>query len=111
MCCTLADSDVVEICKIHPTLILPNPYECQQYYNCSMLEDTELTSKLCFPSWYLTECIYPDLFSAETLKCENFTTVGCGSRHVQKWLCKFMISNDSIYIIVKTDYMCIQYFI
>lgn len=86
---SVTDSNVVEICKIHPTLILLNPYECQQYYNCSMLEDSVLTSKLCSPRWYLTECIYPDLFSAETLKCETFTTVTCGSRHEHKWLCDY----------------------
>lgn len=85
----VTDSNVVEICKIHPTLILTNPYKCQQYYNCSMLEDSVLTSKFCFPRWHLTECIYPDLFSAETLKCENFTTVTCGSRQEHKWLCDY----------------------
>lgn len=59
-----------------------------------MLEDSVLTSKFCFPRWHLTECIYPDLFSAETLKCENFTTVTCGSRQEHKWLCKFVIFNN-----------------
>lgn len=89
----VTDSDVVEICRLHPTLILPNPYECQQYYNCSIFEDDWLKSKYCSPRLHLTECKYPNLFSAETLKCENFTEVKCGTRHEYKWLCDYKRSH------------------
>lgn len=83
------DSNMVEICKKHPSLILAHPRKCQQYYNCSMKEDDNLSYKYRVRRLYLTECDYPDLFSIETLKCENFTDVKCGSRYEVKWKCKF----------------------
>ena len=82
------ESDVVDICKLNPTLVLPHPHECQMYYNCSMIEDERMTSGTCRRVMYLTECIYPDLFSEETLQCENFTNVKCGQRQEIKYLCK-----------------------
>lgn len=37
---------------------------------------------------YLHECPYPFLFSEETLQCENYTEVVCGTRYEPKWECK-----------------------
>nr|XP_034307184.1 uncharacterized protein LOC117682829 [Crassostrea gigas] len=85
----LTDSDMVEICKKHPSLVLAHPRKCQQYYNCSMKEDENLSYKYRVRRLYLTECDYPDLFSIETLKCENFTDVKCGSRYEVKWKCGY----------------------
>lgn len=84
----LTDSDMVEICKKHPSLVLAHPRECQQYYNCSMKEDKELFLYR-IRKFYLTECYYPYLFSTETLKCENFTDVKCGNRYEVKWKCQY----------------------
>lgn len=81
------ESDVVEICKLYPSLVFPHPHECQMYYNCSMIEDKDLSIE-CHHVMHLTECIYPDLFSEETLQCENFTNVKCGEREEIKYLCK-----------------------
>lgn len=85
----LTDSDMVEICKKHPSLILAHPRQCQLYYNCSMKEDEDLSFKYRVRRLYLTECYYPYLFSTETLKCENFTDVKCGDRYEVKWICEY----------------------
>lgn len=85
----VTDDMVLDICKIHPELVLPHPFKCQQYYNCSMLEDRDLIDGFCYPVLHLTECIYPYLFSIDTLQCENFTDVKCGSRHEEKYYCSY----------------------
>lgn len=82
------DSNMVEICMQHPSLILAHPRKCQQYYTCSMKEDVDLSFRYHIRRFYLTECYYPYLFSTETLKCENFTDVKCGNRYEVKWICK-----------------------
>lgn len=73
----ISESDVVEICKIHPTMIFHHPIYCQLYY--------------CKTRVHLTECSYPYLFSKETLRCENYTNVKCGNRFEIKWPCKFTV--------------------
>lgn len=85
---TFSGEKIPEICKLYPELILPHPLKCQQYFNCSMLEDRQLNNGFCHPVLHLTECIYPYLFSIDTLQCENFTEVKCGSRHEEKNYCK-----------------------
>lgn len=85
---SVLDSDMVKICEQHPSLILAHPRKCQQYYNCSMKEDEDLSSRYGVRWLYLTECYYPYLFSPETLKCENFTDVKCGNRYEVKYKCK-----------------------
>lgn len=39
---------------------------------------------------HLTECIYPYLFSVDTLQCENFTDVNCGRHFEEKYQCKLL---------------------
>lgn len=83
-------SDVVQLCKQHPSLILANPHYCQQYYNCSMKEYEDLTRRFRVRRMHLTECDYPFLFSTDTLQCEIFTEVKCGHRYEIKYKCKLM---------------------
>lgn len=96
------DSNMVEICKKHPSLILAHPRKCQQYYNCSMKEDVDLSFRYRVRRLYLTECYYPDLFSTETLECENFTEVKCGNRYEVKWICKFNFMKSVKDFVVQT---------
>lgn len=91
-----SDDMVLDICKIHPELVLPHPFKCQQYYNCSMLEDRDLIDGFCHPVLHLTECIYPYMFSIDTLQCENFTDVKCGSRHEEKYYCKYCLTSSAL---------------
>lgn len=97
-------SDMVQICKKHPSLILAHPHYCQQYYNCSMKEDEDLTYRYHVRRLYLTECDYPFLFSIDTLKCENFTDVKCGQRYEIKYKCKFnlIFMNSVLDFVVRT---------
>lgn len=87
---------ISDICKPYSELILPHPVKCQQYYNCSMLEDRDLIDGFCYPVLHLTECIYPYLFSIDTLQCENFTDVKCGSRHEEKYYCKYCPTSSAL---------------
>lgn len=87
---------MVKICKKHPSLIIAHPHFCQQYYNCSMEEDEDLTYRFHVKRLYLTECDYPFLFSTDTLKCENFTEVKCGQRYEIKYKCKFNFMNSKL---------------
>ena len=65
--------------------------DCHTYYNCS--GDTVLFGRgpmyNVWPSKYKHECHYPFVFSTETLQCENYTDVDCGSRFLPTWACKY----------------------
>ena len=55
-------------------------------------EDTALTRKApAYNFWpkYKHECHYPFVFSTQTLQCENYTDVDCGSRFLPIWACKY----------------------
>lgn len=45
-----------------------------------------------WPALYKHECHYPFLFSEETLRCENYTKVDCGSRYGAPWECIIIFS-------------------
>ena len=70
-------------CSRHPHAILEHATECNHYYNCS-----KATNSMKMVD-HLEECRYPDLFSAKTLTCENFTTVSCDKRTEPRAPCKF----------------------
>ncbi|XP_056000588.1 uncharacterized protein LOC130048213 [Ostrea edulis] len=81
----LTATKVEEICRLQPSLIFPHPDECQLYYNCSVTyTDIPIHSEQ-----HLQECRYPDVFSTQTLQCENFTAVCCGARKVLKDKCDY----------------------
>ena len=67
-------------CRQHPHALLGHPDSCAKYYDCSKPGMT-LQAKT-------EECLYPDLFSTVTGKCENFTTVQCDSRKEPQEPCK-----------------------
>ena len=74
-------------CQVYDGLI-PHPQECQAYYDCSIpFKDKD-------PTWFdlffspMKECIFPKLFSPETLACEHFEYVTCGERREPKHYCK-----------------------
>lgn len=71
------DTTIDEVCVRHPNLVLRSPTDCHRYYNCSGGVGSS------------TECSYPFLFSDETLQCENYTKVSCGTRYEPKWVCEY----------------------
>ena len=64
-------------CRKHPTAKLPYPNSCAKFQDCSKGSASRLS-----------ECTYPDLFSTQTGKCENFTTVKCDKRPEPQAPCK-----------------------
>lgn len=71
------DTTIDEVCSRHPYLILRSSTDCHKYYNCSGGVGRSI------------ECSYPFLFSDETLQCENYTKVTCGTRYEPKWACEY----------------------
>lgn len=67
-------------CRQHPTALLGHPNSCGKFYNCSK-SGNSLKAKE-------DECLYPDLFSTTTKKCENFTDVVCDARKEPQEPCK-----------------------
>lgn len=86
------DTTIEEICSRHPHLIIKNADDCHRYYNCSG-EDSQLSRWIpiynFWPSKYKHECHYPLLFSDDTLQCENYTNVNCGTRYKPTWECRY----------------------
>ncbi|XP_062591210.1 uncharacterized protein LOC134252717 [Saccostrea cucullata] len=87
------DRTISDWCKRHPSLIIADADNCHQYYNCSG-EDYYLSSFAgtygVWPARNKHECHYPELFSEETLKCENYTKVNCGKRYEPVWGCRYV---------------------
>ncbi|XP_078341956.1 uncharacterized protein LOC144627872 [Crassostrea virginica] len=88
---TPEDETIDTICSRHPELIMQTSNDCHTYYNCS--GDTVLFGRgpmyNVWPSKYKHECHYPLVFSTETLQCENYTDVDCGSRFLPTWACLY----------------------
>ncbi|XP_078309353.1 uncharacterized protein LOC144617818 [Crassostrea virginica] len=88
------DLTIDEICASQPNLIIKSQIECHRYYNCSSANSSQNNWQWNqeLPFWlskYKYECRYPYLFSEETLRCENYTIVKCGSRYEAKWECEY----------------------
>lgn len=66
--------------------VFSKPDNCAQFYNCSLPRENPRPGYL---GDYIDECPYPKLFSERTKKCENFTTVNCGSRKEIKYACNY----------------------
>ncbi|XP_062597789.1 uncharacterized protein LOC134259204 isoform X1 [Saccostrea cucullata] len=87
------DNTIDDICVRHPRLVIESTTDCHKYYDCSNI-DPALGGGIgqMFNSWtakHLHECHYPLLFSNETLRCENYTEVVCGTRYEPKWACRY----------------------
>lgn len=67
--------------------VFPHPDGCALFYNCSLR--FQHRPRRHFASPLEDECPYPQLFSNETLKCENFLNVTCGTRKEPKAPCKY----------------------
>ena len=79
----LFSGNIDEFCKANPTLIVPHPDTCGQYYNCSAM------SKY---GHHLQECHYPDLFDEVSLTCKDFEQVKCNqSKHEPEAPCKYSV--------------------
>lgn len=80
------DTSIAEICLQHTELVIGSSTDCHRYYNCS--EQSSFVHKK-WPTPYLHECVYPFMFSEETLKCENYSEVFCGKRFEATWECRY----------------------
>ncbi|XP_052680449.1 uncharacterized protein LOC128161247 [Crassostrea angulata] len=85
------DTTIDEICIRHPELIIKNADDCHRYYDCSgeALGLSGWVSYGFWPSKYKHECYYPLMFSEVTLRCENYTSVDCGTRFKPTWECRY----------------------
>ncbi|KAK3589928.1 hypothetical protein CHS0354_034946 [Potamilus streckersoni] len=70
-------------CAGNRKAIIPDPDNCAKYFNCS------LTTTMAGFGQYQTECQYPLLFNTQTLMCDDFTAVQCGSRPEPKAPCDY----------------------
>ena len=71
------------ICVDTPDKILPNDYNCAQFFDCHN-ENTMLGN-------HLMECPYPQLFDTALRKCLDYKDVICGSRFEPTSPCKHCI--------------------
>ena len=83
-----------EQCAVHGG-IFPHPTECQAYYNCSMVYQ----SVPMLLEQHMMECQYPELFNAETNRCDHFENVKCGPRTEFKDGCKYLLGSISCFLI------------
>lgn len=85
------DTSIDEICIRHQNLIIKNADDCHRYYNCSG-EGVGLSGWIFYGFWtskYKHECYYPLMFSDVTMRCENYTSVDCGTRFKPTWECRY----------------------
>jgi hypothetical protein len=69
-------------CQQNPNAIIPDPDNCARYFNCSQMFTQPSLVK------YQAECDYPLLFNSQTLMCDDFEIVNCGTRMEPKAPCK-----------------------
>lgn len=72
--------DIDKFCQANPSALVKDLDNCAHYINCS-----HKNSKL---GDFIQGCVYPDLFSDVTLKCENFQAVVCKLRPEPMAPCK-----------------------
>lgn len=72
-------------CKANPKAIKPHPTNCAQFVNCSAAHSRY--------GQYIQECVYPDLFSADSLSCQKFESVQCIPKNEPQAPCKWKIRN------------------
>ncbi|KAL3884669.1 hypothetical protein ACJMK2_024787, partial [Sinanodonta woodiana] len=73
--------DVPDFCAANPTSIVPSEDNCAQYYNCTHPRIQQGDA---------LECHYPDLFSRQTLQCQNFTNTSCDNRTEPQAPCEYI---------------------
>lgn len=82
------DTNIAEICFQHPAFVTGSPKDCHRFYNCSE-ESSFFHQMSSWPTPFLHECPHPFLFSEESLQCENYTDVVCGTRFEATWECRY----------------------
>lgn len=78
--------DVDKFCQANPLALVKDLENCAHYINCSH-KNSKLRN-------FIQECVYPDLFSDVTLKCENFQAVVCKLRPEPVAPCKLLFNQD-----------------
>lgn len=79
------DLHVQKLCQHNSSLVLPHPHECQLYYDCSTKYNTLPPNFV----QHMRECPFPDLFSLQTLSCEDYKNVKCDERVEYTTACKY----------------------
>ncbi|XP_062572686.1 uncharacterized protein LOC134234627, partial [Saccostrea cucullata] len=72
-----------EICRAHPNIVRPNPYDCAQFIDCSKSRPGHVIEE------YIKECPYPYLFSTDTLECQEYNKVTCSIRKEPRAPCEY----------------------
>ncbi|XP_078309369.1 uncharacterized protein LOC144617825 [Crassostrea virginica] len=95
---TAFDLHIQKLCQQNSSLILPHPHECQLYYDCS----TKYNTLPPHFAQHMRECPFPDLFSLQTLRCEDFRHVKCGERTEYKSACGYRANQINVYHVMCT---------
>nr|XP_022322146.1 uncharacterized protein LOC111123822 isoform X3 [Crassostrea virginica] len=83
--CKLSNKDTLyAICKTHPNIVRPNPYDCAQFIDCSKSRPGHVIGE------YIKECPYPKLFSTDTLECQEYNKVMCNIRREPRAPCEYL---------------------
>ncbi|XP_052252891.1 uncharacterized protein LOC127859481 isoform X4 [Dreissena polymorpha] len=75
-------TDAKDYCHANPTSVLPMANNCAKYINCSAFLVGDVPDPV-------VECMYPDLFSTATLRCEKFESVVCNKRKEPQAPCEY----------------------
>ena len=71
-------------CMQDPSAFIVDPSNCARYFNCSQTITYKGFQQ------YQAECDYPLLFNEQTLSCDDFTVVQCGTRMEPKAPCELL---------------------
>ena len=75
--------DIYKYCQHNPHGVIANQNNAALYYDCTQYNSSY--------GHYLRECPYPQLFSINSQKCEDFITVTPDKRPVPQAPCKLNI--------------------
>lgn len=82
--------DVPDYCKAHPYDVLPDPFNCGQYFNCSTGATIMVRSRTSNSiGVFRMECTYPALFDSSSRQCKHFENVQCENRPEPQAPCKY----------------------
>lgn len=97
------DLHVQKLCQQNSSLVLPHPHECQLYYDCSTKYNTLPPNFV----QHMRECPFPDLFSLQTLRCEDYRHVRCDERVEFTTACKYWRINGTDLLIAVFISTCV----
>ena len=76
----LISGSAMEYCTQNIGTIRPHPVNCALYIDCSADSIKD--------GVFIRECPYPQLFSVDSMKCQDFSSVTCQARRIPKAPCK-----------------------